>query len=91
MTAAHARDAEVTQKGKQFSAKRVTVKAGEYVVFRNDDPFAHNVFSMSSAKTFDLGAYGQGQTKKVQFENPGIVEIECAIHPQMKMVVQVEK
>jgi plastocyanin len=49
------------------------------------------VFSLSDPKTFDLGSYAQGQAKKVVFDKPGTVEVECAIHPDMKMNVEVAK
>lgn len=81
----------VDQKDKQFSVKRIKVKVGDAINFRNLDPFFHNVFSLSDAKTFDLGSYQQGQSKAVVFDKPGAVEIECAMHPTMKMVVEVSK
>ena len=62
---------------------------GDSINFRNEDPYFHNVFSLSDAKTFDLGSYPQGQSKKVTFDKPGTVEVECAIHPNMKLVVEV--
>jgi plastocyanin len=88
---AQAADFEVQQKNKQFSQKALTLKVGDAVSFRNEDPFAHNIFSLSDVKTFDLGTYPQGQAKKVVFDKPGTVEIECAIHPAMKMPVEVKK
>jgi plastocyanin len=39
---------------------------------------------------FDLGSYPQGQSKSVTFDKAGKVEVECAIHPQMKMTVEVK-
>jgi plastocyanin len=60
------------------------------VAFRNDDPFAHNVFSLSDAMQFDLGTYPQGQAKTVTFSKPGQYDIECAIHPEMKLVINVK-
>jgi plastocyanin len=42
-------------------------------------------------QSFDLGSFPQGQSRKATFTKPGTVEVECAIHPQMKMVIQVEK
>lgn len=89
--AAQAAEHEVSQKGKAFTVKALNVKVGDSVSFRNDDPFHHNVFSLSDARTFDLGSYPQGQSKKVTFDAPGMVEVECAIHPEMKMNVQVVK
>ena len=81
----------VDQKDKQFSKKALKIKVGDVVEFRNSDPFAHNIFSLSDAKSFDLGSYPQGQSKKVTFDKPGKVEVECSIHPGMQMTVEVEK
>jgi plastocyanin len=81
----------VSQKGKAFSAKKMSVQVGDSVKFVNDDPFAHNVFSLSDAKSFDLGSYGQGLAKSVVMDKPGVVDVECAVHPDMKMVIEVKK
>ena len=89
--AVHAKDFEVAQKDKKFSQAKLTVNVGDSVSFKNEDAFAHNIFSLSDSKTFDLGSYPQGQAKKVTFDKSGTVEIECAIHPDMKMVIEVKK
>jgi len=86
-----AADYVVGQKNKEFSMKTIKVKVGDSVEFRNDDPFFHNIFSLSDIKSFDLGSYAQGQSRKVMFDKPGKVEVECSIHPNMKLVVEVEK
>jgi len=80
---------EVTQTDKKFSTAKLKVKVGEAVSFKNEDPFFHNVFSLSDAKTFDLGSYPKGQSKSVTFDKPGTVEVECSIHPEMKMLIEV--
>jgi plastocyanin len=87
----HAGEHVVTQKGKAFGTKKLSVQVGDTVKFVNDDPFAHNVFSLSDAKSFDLGSYGQGLAKSVVMDKPGTVEVECAVHPDMKMLVEVRK
>ena len=81
----------MTQKNKQFSVK--TLKSEFHSIsFKNEDPFVHNIFSLSDTKTFDLGSYPQGQAKSVTFDKPGAaVEIECAIHPDMKLTVGLQK
>ncbi len=79
----------VAQKGKAFSTKKLNVKVGDSVKFVNEDPFSHNVFSLSATKSFDLGTYPQGGAKSVTFDKAGTVEVECAIHPDMSMVVEV--
>ena len=81
----------VDQKDKQFSKKALNIKVGDVVEFRNSNPFAHNIFSLSDTKSFDLGSYPQGQSKKVTFEKAGSVEVECSIHPSMQMAIEVEK
>lgn len=88
---ASAAEFKVDQKDKQFSVTQLKIKAGDTVNFVNGDPFFHNVFSLSDAKTFDLGSYPQGQSRAITFNNPGIVEVECAIHSQMKLVIEVTK
>jgi len=81
---------EVAQKNKAFSKKQLQIKVGDVVSFPNQDPFFHNVFSLSETKTFDLGSYKKGETKKITFNEPGTVEVECAIHPKMTMVIEVK-
>jgi plastocyanin len=81
----------VSQKGKAFSVVRLEVKVGDSVKFVNDDPFSHNVFSLSDVKSFDLGSFGQGLFKSISFDKPGTVEVECAVHPNMKLVIEVKK
>jgi plastocyanin len=81
---------EVFQKNKRFSLSEMTIKVGDTVSFPNSDPFFHNVFSLSPTRTFDLGSYPAGETRKVTFDNPGVVEVECAIHPHMKLRIDVQ-
>jgi plastocyanin len=81
----------VSQKGKAFSLKKLSIHVGDTVKFLNEDPFSHNIFSLSETKSFDLGTYPQGQARNVTFDKPGTVEVECAIHPEMKMSIEVSK
>lgn len=90
-TSVSAKDYIVDQKDKQFSQKVLKVKVGDNVDFRNSDTISHNIFSLSEIKSFDLGSYAAGQSKRVTFDKPGTVEVECSIHPSMQMVVEVEK
>jgi plastocyanin len=90
-TSTFAADHLVTQSSKAFSSKVVQAKIGDTVSFRNDDAFVHNIFSLSDVQSFDLGTFTKGETRKVKMEKEGQVEIECAVHPEMKMVVEVKK
>lgn len=87
---AQAAEHVITQKNKSFSTKKLKIKVGDVVKFTNEDNFAHNVFSLSPAKGFDTGSFGNGQVKAVTFDKPGKVEVECAIHPDMRLDVEVE-
>lgn len=87
---AHAEEHVVVQKNKSFPAKKLTVHVGDTVKFVNDDPFAHNIFSLSDTKSFDLGSYGHGLSKSVTMDKPGEVDVECAVHPEMKMTIEVK-
>jgi plastocyanin len=88
---AQAAEHVVSQKAKSFSHRKLVVHAGDSVKFVNDDPFNHNVFSLSDTKSFDLGSYGQGLSKSVVMDKPGAVEVECAVHPDMKLEIEVKK
>lgn len=90
-SAAWTAEVVVDQKDKQFSTKEIRIKTGDTVKFVNSDSYFHNVFSLSDAKTFDLGSYPQGQSRVVKFDTPGVVDVECAIHPSMKLKITVGK
>jgi len=88
---AQAAEQVVIQKGKAFSMKKLVVQQGDSVKFVNEDPFAHNVFSLSDTKSFDLGSHGQGTSKSVLMDKAGTVDVECAVHPDMKLTIEVKK
>lgn len=80
----------VGQKDKKFSETALKVSVGDTVNFRNDDPFSHNIYSLSEAKSFDLGSYPKGDSRGVTFDQAGEIEIGCAIHFDMMMTITVE-
>ena len=88
---AFAGDQVVGQSKKAFAVGVLKAKVGDTVTFRNDDEFAHNVFSLSDVQSFDLGSYKKGEVRSVKLTAPGTIEVECAIHPEMKMKIEVAK
>jgi plastocyanin len=85
----------VTQTNKTFrmngeKLEKLTIKVGDSIRFLNEDPFLHNVFSLSDIKNFDLGSYPKGESKSVTFDKPGQAEIECSVHPQMRFELEVK-
>lgn len=80
---------KLSQRGARFSPAVMPLFKGTAVDFTNDDWVTHNVFSKSKVKPFDLGLYGKEQSKVLKFEEPGRVDIFCAIHPRMSAVLLV--
>jgi plastocyanin len=81
--------ATIAQKDEQFVPHVVAITTGSAVDFPNQDPFFHNVFSLSRGATFDLGRYPPGSTRAQVFRQPGIVKVFCHIHSQMSAVIRV--
>jgi plastocyanin len=76
-------DASLAQNHTQFDPQVLVVPVGTKVQFPNLDAVEHNVFSRSPHATFDLGRYGRGGSKSVVFDQPGVVDIYCNVHPSM--------
>jgi plastocyanin len=80
---------EIRQLDEEFVPHMVAVTTGSTVEFPNDDLVFHNVFSLSSAATFDLGRYPQRRSKARTFPRPGIVKVFCHLHSHMSAIVRV--
>ena len=85
---------EVKQVNRQFVmsnelVQSINVKVGDKINFKNADDTAHNIYSTSELKTFDLGSFMPGEVRTVSFEKKGNALVECAIHPQMQLDVTV--
>jgi len=79
----------IRQVNETFVPQVLAIQTGETVHFPNDDPFFHNVFSLSGARSFDLGRYPKNQVRSVKFDRPGIVKVFCHIHSHMNAVIRV--
>jgi plastocyanin len=79
----------IEQRDETFVPHVLPVLRGSTVDFPNKDPVFHNVFSLSSARSFDLGRYPKGTSKSVHFDHPGTVQVFCHIHSDMSAVVLV--
>src|SRR5689334_108963 len=80
---------EIHQKGRVFSSENVTLKKGDALTFINDDSIPHNIMSASRGNEFNLGSQAPGAATDVTFKEAGDVQVICAIHPRMKMMVKV--
>jgi plastocyanin len=74
----------IEQKEKRFNPRWAVVQRGTVIQFPNNDNIYHNVFSLSSGNSFDLGLYSSAsEAKSRAFNEAGAVDIYCNIHPQM--------
>ena len=79
----------ISQKNKTFIPDVLPIVVGQTVEFTNDDDIIHNVFSTSKARTFDLGKPRAGESRRVKFDQTGLVDVYCDIHEQMVATVLV--
>jgi plastocyanin len=79
----------INQRNMQFVPYVLVIPAGSTVEFGNLDPYRHHVYSFSPAKKFELRLFGQGETRPVRFDRPGLVSIGCNIHDAMQAFIQV--
>lgn len=77
------------QRAEQFVPRLLAITVGTIVDFPNNDKTFHNVFSLSRARTFDLGRFPPGRTGAVRFDRPGIVPVFCDIHSHMSAYILV--
>lgn len=81
---------QIIQRGAQFVPTVTAVTIGSTVEFVNDDPFFHNVFSLTSGARFNIGRRPKGDVYKQlipatkwKVEGIGEVNLLCDIHAQM--------
>lgn len=83
--------AVLSQKDLTFTPRVLPVLAGTEVTFTNDDKVFHNVHSKSGAYPFN---YAQPPTykavKRVKFDKPGLVPIDCDVHSEMHAFILVK-
>ncbi|GFE82998.1 hypothetical protein GCM10011487_49980 [Steroidobacter agaridevorans] len=75
--------AEMDQVDRQFSPYVLAIRTGTPVLFANNDSVAHQVYSFSPPKRFELALYHGKPREPVVFDRPGIVTIGCNIHDNM--------
>jgi plastocyanin len=78
----HAASHTVTIKGFKFSPAKLTIKAGDKVIFVNADGAAHT--ATADNRSFNTGNLKKGQQAAVTFEKTGKFGYFCALHPAMK-------
>jgi len=82
--------ATVDQRGLAFSISKLVVKKGDIVTFTNNDNTSHNILVSGNGVSLNSGLQKPGVAFKAPFIKPGIYQVNCGIHPKMKMSIVVE-
>jgi plastocyanin len=78
----------VVIEGTSFHPERLTVAAGDAVVWVNKDPFPHTATSTKGA--FDSGSIAPDKSWTFRLVKKGEFNYLCRLHPTMKGMVRVE-
>ncbi|HYK23536.1 MAG TPA: hypothetical protein VEU75_02605 [Candidatus Acidoferrum sp.] len=79
----------IDQQDKQFIPYVTAVQVGTSILFPNKDNIRHHVYSLSSAKKFELPLYKGVPAEPVVFDKEGFVTLGCNIHDWMVAYVAV--
>ena len=72
----------------KFSPPMLEVKAGDTVIWKNEDAFPHNVSAEN--KGFRSPNIQSGQSWKFKASSVGVFPYVCTLHPGMKAVLTVK-
>lgn len=67
----------------------LTVAVGQTVVFDNRDRICHGLFSTSVGNAFELAVMKPGTQARVQFVQPGTVQVYCSLHQHHSLTIRV--
>lgn len=79
--------AVMDQKNRMFIPHVLAIQTGTAVAFPNSDDIRHQVYSFSSAKTFQLPLYAGTPANPVVFDTAGVVTLGCNIHDRMSAYI----
>ncbi len=83
--------AVLSQKDLTFTPHVLPVLAGTEVSFTNDDKVFHNIHSKAQGYPFNFAQFPSNKAiKKVKFDKPGIVPIDCDVHSEMHAFILVK-
>ena len=82
---------EISQRDRRFTPDTVTLAPNEVLRILNDDRFIHHVFFNTDSRSYDSGDQRPGQSVDLRFPAAGVYQVQCAIHPKMKLTVTVSE
>ena len=83
-------NAELDQINCEYTPYVTVVAANTEIAVRNSDPVLHNIqFFQGDGTLFNIAQPVQGQVNGQLLENPGVIDVECAVHAWMRAGVVV--
>lgn len=80
----------ISQKRRKYAPVAVTIKPGDILRVVNDDIFLHHAFVDNDDMKYDSGSMEEGEKRDIKFPTRGEFQLQCAIHPRMRLTVTVE-
>lgn len=80
----------VSQRKREFQPKELLISRGSLLRVVNDDRVTHHVFVKGPDMKFDSGEQPIGKTVAITFKKQGKFVVGCAIHPLMRLTVEVK-
>ena len=79
---------KIVIKNFMFSPMALTIKTGATVTWKNLDGEPHTV--VNDAGLFRSAALDQNDTYQFKFDKPGVYQVFCGIHPNMRATITVQ-
>lgn len=73
---------EVIMKGIRFQPAEITVKVGDTVTWKNEDPVEHDAVDEAGGQ-FKSELFGEGKTYEFKTTKAGVIDYVCTVHPGM--------
>ena len=77
----------INQKDHKFSEMFVKVKNNDVIRFVNLDSVNHRLVFMHKGQQEQMNDIKPGKSQEVSFSQPGIYDVVCKIHPEMKLTI----
>lgn len=77
----------INQKDHMFSEIFIKVKNDDVVKFVNLDSVKHRLIFTHKGQREEMNAVEPGKSQEVKFSHAGIYDVQCKIHPEMKLTI----
>lgn len=81
---------EATEYNREVRPYALTIARGAVVRITNAGPFIHHLYVKSPTMNFDSGDELIGQSVNIEFDHPGVFNVQCSVHPTTHLLVFVK-